>query len=303
MGFTKDLSDKIGKSLIMSMQRRRFISTMASATGMLCLSPEFKNLFPASRFRVGACDWSINNTSNLGSMEMAKLIGLDGVQVSLGLLENDFHLRKSEVQAAYLQLSKIFKTQFTGLAIGELNNYPYKSDPRTDNWVGDSIDVAKVLGVKVILLAFFSKGDLKNDVKGTEAVISKLKNVAVKAEKAGVTLGIESWLSAEEHMYIIDQIGSSHIKVYYDVANSEKMGYPIYDEITWLGKKNMICEFHFKENGFLLGQGKVDFNKVRSCLDAIHYKGCIQIEGAVPEGKTMLESYKLNNAFTRQVLA
>lgn len=288
----------------MKTERRQFFSYLAMGAGSLMIpSTGYLNLFPASRYRIGACDWSINNISNLGAMEMASMIGLDGVQLSLGLLENDFHLRKPEVRNAYWQLSKIFKVGFTGLAIGELNNYPLKSDPRTDQWVSDSIDVAKAMGVKVVLLAFFSKGDLKNDNKGTEVVISKLKNICPKAEKAGITLGIESWLNAEEHMYIIDQVGSSHLKVYYDVANSEKMGYPIYDEILWLGKKNIICEFHFKENGFLLGQGRVDFKKIHDGLEEINYRGCIQIEGSVPEGKSMLDSYKLNNSFTREILA
>jgi len=286
------------------MVRRHFISQLTSSAGLILLAPrEGLKLFSSSKYRIGACDWSINNVSNLGAMEMAALIGLDGAQVSLGLLENDFHLRRPEVQNAYHQLAKIFKVGFTGLAIGELNNYPLKSDPRTDQWVHDSIDVAKSMGVKVILLAFFSKGDLKNDVQGTEVVINKLKAICPKAEKMGITLGIESWLSAEEHMFIIDRVGSPNLKVYYDVANSEKMGYPIYDEILWLGHKKMICEFHFKENGFLLGQGRVDFKKIHDCLEEINYRGCIQIEGSVPEGKSMLDSYKLNNAFTREILA
>jgi len=53
----------------------------------------------------------------------------------------------------------------------------------------------------------------------------------------------------------------------------------------------------------LLGEGKVDFKKVHDCIEKINYQGCIQIEGSVPEGKTMLESYKLNNVFTRSILA
>lgn len=286
------------------MERRQFVSQLATGAG-LCLVPRMDSLelFASSGFQIGACDWSIQNTSNLGAMEMAAMIGLDGVQISLGLLENDFHLRKQDVQLAYKQLSKIFKVGFTGLAIGELNNYPLKSDSRSDQWVLDSIDVARAMGVKVVLLAFFAKGDLKNDVNGTEAVISKLKVICPKAEKMGITLGIESWLSAEEHMYIIDKVGSPQLKVYYDVANSEKMGYPIYEEIIWLGQKKMISEFHFKENGFLLGQGRVDFKRVHDCMEKIGYRGNIQIEGSVPEGRSMLESYRLNNAFTRAVLS
>lgn len=286
------------------MHRRNFIKQSIGASS-LALFPFFDtgSTDPVkNRFLLGACDWSLNNTSNLGSFETASQIGLEGVQVSLGLLENNMHLRKKEVQQAYKELAKIFKVRFTGLAIGELNNYPYKSDNRTDQWVSDSIDVAKTIGVPVILLAFFAKGDLKNDLPGQDVVVGKLKEVAGKAEKQGITLGLESWLSAEEHMHIIDAVASPNIKVYYDVANSEKMGYDIYNEMIWLGKKNMICEFHFKENGFLLGKGKIDFKKVRRIIDEIDYSGSIQIEGSVPEGKSMLESYVSNNQFVRELL-
>ncbi|RYU96908.1 sugar phosphate isomerase/epimerase family protein [Emticicia agri] len=283
------------------MNRRNIIKGIG---GGMMASFFHNELFAATdnQFRVGACDWSINNTGNLGAMEMAKRIGLDGVQVSLGSAENNMHLRNKDVQQAYKALADIFKVGFTGLGIGELNNIPYKSDNRTDEWVSDSIDVAKALGVKVVLLAFFFNGDLKNDPKGQEVVIKKFRQVAPKAERLGITLGIESWLSAEEHMKIIDAVGSKAIKCYYDVANSLQMGYDIYKEIRWLGKQNQICEFHFKENGYLLGKGMVDFMEVRRCIDEIGYTGCVQIEGAVPEGRSMFESYLQNNEFVKGLL-
>ena len=92
------------------------------------------------------------------------------------------------------------------------------------------------------------------------------------------------------------------MQVYYDVCNSNDRGYDIYREIRQLGRKR-ICEFHFKENGALLGQGKVDFKKVRAALDVIGYRGWVQIEGAVPPGAQMLESYQANLKFLRGVLA
>ncbi len=288
----------------MKISRKDFIQKSSLGIFTSLLSPNFLNV-PNSlnkRFTIGACDWSIGNQSNLGAMEMAQQIGLDGAQLSLGLKTNNMHLRRKDVQEAYFALAKIFKVKFTGLGIGELNNFPYKSDSQTDIWVSDSIDVAKALNVKVVLIAFFGKGDIKNDTMGQDAVIQKFKDVMPKAEKLGITLGIESWLSAEEHMRIIDAVASPNLKVYYDVANSEKMGYNIYDEIRWLGKKKQICEFHFKENDFLLGQGKVDFLKVKECIEEISYQGAIQIEGAVPPNSNMFESYVKNNQFVRELL-
>lgn len=254
------------------------------------------------RFKIGACDWSINSRAKIEAFDVARQIGLDGVQVSLLTEADQLHLRRKETQAAYLAAAKRTGVAVGGLAIGVLNDIPYKSDPRTEEWVQDSVDVAKALGVKSVLLAFFSKGDLKNDPQGQKVVIERLKAVAPKAEKAGVTLGIESWLSAAEHMAIIDAVGSPAIKVYYDVCNSTVMGYDIYKEIRELGRKQ-ICEFHFKENGYLIGKGELDFKAIRRALDDIDYKGWIQIEGAVPKGQAMLESYVENNRFVRELLS
>ncbi len=273
------------------------------ATALLAMAGGYMPLFAAPgkrRFKIGACDWSIGKPSNPAAFDVAKQIGLDGVQVSLGNAANDMHLRKSEVQQQYKEAANRTGLEVASLAISELNRVPYKSDPRTEAWVSDSIDVCRVFGVKVVLLAFFSENDLRDDKAGTDEVVRRLKAVAPKAEKAGVVLGIESWLSAEQHLDINDRVGSKAVQVYYDVRNSTERGYDIYKEIRMLGKR--ICEFHAKENGTLLGEGKVDFKKVREAMDAIEFRGWIQIEGAVPPGKPMLESYQANCRFLRGIL-
>ena len=253
----------------------------------------------AARFNIGACDWSIGMRGNTGALRLAKELGLDGVQVSMGSLDNDLHLRRPDVQQAYRDAAATHGVRVGGLALDIMNRVPYKSDPRTIQWVSDSIDTARALGVHVILLAFFEAGDLRNDPSGQAEVVRRLKAVASKAEDRGVVLGIESWLSGDDHLRLLDAIGSRNVKVYYDVANSQQMGYNIYTEIRQLGRER-ICEFHAKENGSLLGQGRIDFAALRSAMDDIGYTGWIQIEGAIPRGRPMLESYTENTQFMRR---
>ena len=249
-------------------------------------------------FRIGACDWTLGKLGDPTALEMAQRIGLDGIQISMGSVKNDLHLRKPEIQKAYRQASKKYDVQIASLAIGELNSVPYKSDPRTDLWVSDSIDICQKMGLQVVLLAFFGKGDLKNDRQGTDVVIKKLRQVAPKAEKAGVFLSIESWLSAEEHMYIIDKVGSPAVKVYYDVGNSQKKGYDIFREIRFLGKN--ICEFHAKDYKDLYGKGSIDFVRVRQAMDDIGYRGWIHMEGTkFPLGRE--ESCRYDLQYLRRV--
>ena len=288
----------------MPISRREMLRSSAQVATALGAASSLASLMAGQanrRFKIGACDWSIGKMDNPDAFELAREIGLDGVQVSMGTEANHMHLRQPEVQRKFKEAAKASGLQVASLAIGELNNIPYKSDPRTIEWVKDSIDVCQSLGVRVVLLAFFGNDDLRDDQAGIDEVVRRLKDVAPKAEKAGISLGIESWLNANQHLEILDRVGSKAVRVYYDVCNSSDRGYDIYKEIRQLGKR--ICEFHAKENGSLLGQGKIDFKKVRAAMDDIEYTGWIQIEGAVPPGEPILESYKANCKFMRDIFS
>ena len=254
------------------------------------------------KFRIGACDWSIGKSSDIAAFDLAKQIGLDGLMVNMGSVKNNLHLRDKNVQQAYLDASLKTGIEISSIAIGELNNVPYKSDPRTEEWVWDSIDVAKDLGAPVILLAFFSKNDLRNDEKGTKEVIKRLKKVSPKAEQMGIILGIESYLNAAEHLNIIEQVGSKNVKVYFDFRNTADAGFDVLKEVRQLGK-DLICELHMKENGFLLGKGTLNWEKISELLYEIGYfgDGWMQIEGAIPDKANVVESYQHNLRFLQNL--
>lgn len=253
------------------------------------------------RFKLGACDWSLGRRGRPEALARARKVGLDGVQVSFGPSPENMHLFERSTQQTYREWSDEYDVAIGGLALGALNQVPYKSSPRAERWVRDSIVVAQALDVEVVLLAFFGRGDIRGDRAAQDTVIERLKKVAPRAEDAGVVLGLETWLSAEEHLRVLEAVGSEHVQVYYDVANSLKQGYDIYDEIRRLGR-DRICEVHAKENGALLGEGRVDFGRVREALDDIGYRGWIQIEGAVPSRGEVVESYVANVAFLRSLL-
>jgi sugar phosphate isomerase/epimerase len=282
------------------MKRREFVSKM-SALGLVM--PLHNSLLQSTVFNVkkmGACDWSLGKSSDPMSFEIARKIGLSGVQVNMGNLSNDLHLRQKSVQEIFLKKSKETKVKITSLAIGELNNVPYKSDDRTTAWVADSIGVAKNLGVQVVLLAFFSKNDLRNDPKGIQNVIAKLKEVAPDAEKNGITLGIESYLTAEEHLEIMEKVGSKAIKVYYDFRNAKDAGNDIFHEIKLLGNDN-ICEIHLKENGKFLGTGDIDWQKVSDALEDIGYSNrkWQQLEWSLPDKYDYVLGHQKNLDFIK----
>ncbi|UCG60002.1 MAG: sugar phosphate isomerase/epimerase [Phycisphaerales bacterium] len=264
--------------------RRKMISNAAHALAGLALTTSCAPLAEPDRkqsarrgFKLGVCDWTVGKRTDPASFEIAKRIGVDGVQVDFGSGENDLPLFDQQLQQELLGAAKEHGMEVASLALGVLNNVPYKSDPRAEQWVARSIDVCKAMGTDVVLVPFFGQGELRNDEKGTDVVVQRFKNIAPKAEEAGVSLAIESWLSADEHMDIINRVGSGAIKVYYDVGNSHKAGYDIYKEIRQIGKH--ICEVHAKDYDNLYGMGSIDFPGVRRAMDDAGYRGWIVMEG------------------------
>jgi L-ribulose-5-phosphate 3-epimerase len=180
------------------------------------------------------------------------------------------------LQQAYLAAVKKTGAGIASFCLGELNNVPLKSDPRAERWVAEGIEIASAMKVGIILVPFFGKGDLKNDPAGIEAVIAALKRLAPKAEKAGVALALESWLSAEDNLKIIAASGSPAVAVYYDVGNSQEAGFDIGREIRLLGSR--ISQFHAKDYKDLFGQGSMDFKAVRGAMEEIGYSGWLVLE-------------------------
>jgi hypothetical protein len=126
--------------------RRRFIRN----SGCLSLAPFLTNaefFSNKNRLSIGACDWSIGKSSDpCLHLPVAKEIGLQGIMVNIGNEHNNMHLRQKKVQQYFLKASEDTGVKISSVALAELNNIPYKSDPRTIEWVHDSVDVAKALG-------------------------------------------------------------------------------------------------------------------------------------------------------------
>ncbi len=253
---------------------------------------------PKSRwFKIGGCEWMLGKCCP-ESLEVAKAIGLEGIQIGMGTGGDGVDLRKPEVQQAYLEAAKKTGLEISSTSLAWMNAMPLKSDPRAAQWLSDSIDAGKALGLPMIMPACFGPGDL--DMAKTaeiDQVVRVLKGAAAKAEELGMLVGLESYLSAEDNLKVLERVGSPALRVYYDVGNSTDKGRDVLREIPLLGK--LICELHFKDANFRLGQGRIDFKKVRQALEKIDYSGWIHLESAVPNGAAV--DYAADYRFLRGI--
>jgi len=234
-------------------------------------------------FRIGACDWSLGKRGNPAALDVARQIGLDGVQIDFGTAANNMRLRTPEHQQAYREAMRRTGLAVSSMALCEMNDVPLKSDPRAALWLDQSIDVCHTMGLPLVMTAAFGRGDLDmSQTKEIDHYVKVLRDAAPKAEKLKIIIGLENYLSADDNRRIIDRVGSPAVKVYYDVGNSTDKGRDVVEEIRALGK--LICEFHAKDGPHMLGQGRIDFRKVRRAMDDVEYRGWIQLEAAQPHG-------------------
>lgn len=287
----------------MVITRRGFIKTGAALSAGLLLerNPLADYLLAkAGPVRVGATDWNLRQECKVEAIELAKRIGFDGVEVSLGVGDDKLPLSDADVQRRYLAAAKQNGLPIASTCLNILHRNILKSDPLAQRWVVDSIPITKNLGARVILLPFFGKGALKTPAE-MDYVGDYLREIGPMAEKTGVILGVENTISAEDNARILDRARSKAVQVYYDVGNSTGGGFDVVKEIRWLGK-DRICEFHFKDNPNFLGEGKINFPAIVDAIADIDFSGWIHLETSTPT-KSVENDMARNLRFTRELLA
>jgi len=232
--------------------------------------------------KIGVTDWNLRLTGKVEAVETAARLGFDGVQVSLGRkpVDGKLPLDDEVVQQQYLTAAKIRKIPLDGTCLDILHVNYLKNDKLGQKWVTDSIPITKKLNARVILLPFFGKGALTTHEE-MDYVGDALREIAPEAEKAGVILGLEDTISAEDNVRIMERSKSPAVLTYYDVGNSTEGGFDVQKEIRWLGKER-ICQFHLKDNPHYLGEGKIDFPPLLKTIEDIGFHGFANLETSCP---------------------
>ncbi|MBV8436252.1 MAG: sugar phosphate isomerase/epimerase [Silvibacterium sp.] len=253
------------------------------------------------QLRIGVTDWNLNLGADPAAVPLASRLGFEGVQISFGrkLVDNKLPVDNPETIARYLALSKQYKIPIDGTCVDRLHTNGLKSDPLAPKWVSDSIRLTKALETRVLLLPFFGKWALENTAE-MDFVGDALRELGPEAEKAGIILGLEDTISAENNVRIMERSRSKNVLVYYDVGNSTKAGFDVVKEIRWLGK-DRICQFHFKDNPHYLGEGDIQFAPIIHAICDIGFSGYANLEtDAHPD--TLEADMRRNLLYIRQII-
>ena len=276
--------------------RREFLASTAA----LGFASRFA-IGKAGKLRIGVTDWNLNLGASPDAVPLAAKLGFEGVQISFGrkIADGKMPLDNPDIIARYLGLSKQNTIAIDGTCVDRLHDNGLKNDKLAQKWVLDSIRLTKDLHTKVLLLPFFGPRAL-NTHEEMDYTGDALRDLAPQAEKAGVILGLENTISAEDNVRIMERSRSKNVLVYYDVGNSTKAGFDVVKEIRWLGAAR-ICQFHLKDNPHYLGEGSIQFQPIMAAIRDIGFSGYANLETDAPS-KNLEADMQKNLAYIRTVM-
>jgi L-ribulose-5-phosphate 3-epimerase len=281
-----------------SMSRRRFLGNAgaAAAAGWLVdgkllwageseskQSEKEDSKQPKQRYKIGVCDWMILKRQKLGAFQRTKEIGADGVEVDMGSLGDretfENALADPEVRKQFLDKAKELDLEICSIAMSGFYAQSFAERPTVPRMMQDCIDTMKLMNVKVAFLPLGVRSDPANHPELRSAVVERLKAAGAQAQKAGVVIGIETEIPAEDQIKLLDDIGSSAIKLYYNFSNALQNDRDLYKELQLLGK-DRICQIHCTDQDgvWLQDDPKIDVPKVKQTLDEMGWSGWLVIE-------------------------
>ncbi|HLR25022.1 MAG TPA: sugar phosphate isomerase/epimerase family protein [Fodinibius sp.] len=235
------------------------------------------------RYKIGVCDWMILQRQDLDAFSIADEIGVNGVEVDMGGLGDrktfDSKLDDPSVRKDFLNTASELDLEISSIAMSGFYAQSFAERTTVMRMVQDCIDTMAAMGVKV---AFLPLGVQSNLVKNPELrpqVVKRLKKVAEKAEKAEVTIGIETAYDAQREVELLEDIGSSAIQSYFNFANALQAGRDLHKELEILGK-DRICQIHCtdKDGVLLENNQRLDMHKVKKTLDGMGWSGWLVLE-------------------------
>lgn len=235
------------------------------------------------RYKIALIDLMLLKRQKLGALQLTKDLGADGVEVDMGGLGKrptfDNQLLNDSVRQLYLNKIKELNIEIPSLAMTGYYAQSFCEREEYKQSIEDCIKTMQLMNVKIAFLPMGVQCDLIKRPDLRSKVVERLKEAGKMAAAAGVVIGIETPLSAEEQVKLLKEIGSPAIKIYFNVADALGAGRDVYKELKTLGR-HRICQIHCtnKDGVWLENDPQVDMKKIKQTLDKMKWSGWLVVE-------------------------
>lgn len=237
--------------------------------------------------KIGAVAWGLPG-GGAYAPKVAKMAGLDGIQLELGSYEAGYPLAQKEVAEGYKEDRERYGIEYPAIVLNDVMVHEFIHGKNTENGkiayeqIAIGIEAAKGLGIDRIMIPNFLE-NLITEEAHVEHTKEALSYACKLAEQEGILILTENALDYKGQEALIRDVGASNLMVHFDTQNFKfnfdmdqceqlKHLYPLMDEV-------MHTKDGIKNPGEkLLGQGNTDFFGQMKFLKENKFEGWIVIE-------------------------
>lgn len=235
------------------------------------------------RYKIGVIDLMLLKRQKLSAIPLAAELKADGLEVDMGGLGNrptfDNQLQVDSVREKFMEAARVNKVEIFSLA---MTGYYAQSFCERENYlqsIKDCITTMQQMNVKLAFLPLGVQCDLQKVPHLRKAIVQRLKEAGKLAEAAGITIAIETSLSAADEVKLLKEIGSAAIKIYFNFSNPLKEGRDLIKELKTLGAGNIAMMHATNKDGVhLQNDAALDLYKVKQALDEMGWGGWLVVE-------------------------
>ena len=266
------------------MNRRDFCKTAGAAAAVAATSKLQAEDKKRARANHGLIYKSVKwgGKPNLPRMQKLKELGFDGIEGSAPGM-NVGALRKACDEVGLPMHGVVYNKHWQK----RLSSPDAATRDESRKGLEEAIRESKAVGgSSVLLVPGAVKGPNETHEQVWERSITEIRKVIPLASKLGIHVLIETvWngfcYQPEQFRDYLDEINNPWVQAYYDIGNMQKFA-PSHEWIRILGNRNVkldVKDWGVK-NGFCpLGQGDVEWDKVRAELKKIGFNGWVTREG------------------------
>jgi sugar phosphate isomerase/epimerase len=266
------------------------------------------NAIAPQRYQIAVCDWMILKRQKLGAFQLAKDIGVDGVEVDMGSLGKRETFASSLTNAAgcqvFLDKARDLNLGISSIAMSGFYAQSFAGRTNVTQLVQDCLDTMKAMNVKIAFLPLGVTSDLVAHPELRPVVVERLKAAGKQAEAAGVIIGVDTELDADAQIKLLADVGSPAIKIYYHLAHATEHQRDYVAELKKLGK-DRVCQIHFSNTDgyWLQNDPQIDAPKIKAALDEMGWSGWLVIERSrdTNDVHNVKKNYSANAAYLKSV--
>ena len=231
--------------------------------------------------KFGIMDVTLGQSTDSDTFARAAQLGAEGVEINLKIA--DLRDPQSPRAVRLAALAQQYGISVPSTVLGEHNSgglATWWRGKEADEEVRLALEFTASIGATTLLVPFF----FFNEPKGRThrvALAERIKPLAERAERVGVTFAYEGVTSAEQMLEMAERVASPAFGVYFDMANVTWCDLDAPAQIRALG--SLLRQTHVKDartftGDARLGEGRVDHLACAAAFRSIGYDRWMVLE-------------------------